>query len=391
MHYKKLCATVLAVSLLSGCSLFGDDDVVKMSPLPQVENQINVQKMWSTSIGDGAGKIYSLLQPAYANGIVYAADRDGTVKAINSASGKVVWKVNLSDKTGFFSSNQPAQLSGGVTYSDNTLYVASEKAQLYALNSSDGSLLWRVTVSGEVLAQPAVGENTVLVNTSNGYLQALNAETGVTKWTINLGMPLLALRGDSTPVIAHGAAVVGSNTGRVSAVLLNQGQYIWQQRIAKPGGSTEISRLSDVDATPLIVEEIVYATAYNGYLVAIDLRTGQPIWQKDFGTVLDMVAENEKLFIVTNNDTVIALNRITSEVLWSQDKLLHRGLTAPVIYGEQLVIGDSEGYLHWLSKRDGHFVAQNKVSGSGLLAGPIVAGSQLMIQANNGTLYSFLQ
>jgi outer membrane protein assembly factor BamB len=386
---KKLYASLFAVTLLSGCSLFGDDDVVKMSPLPKVENQFKPNKVWSTSVGDGVGKYYSHLQPAFANDVVYAADRDGMVKAMNAENGKQLWRVNLADGNGFFSSSTPAILSGGVTVDGDVLYVGSERAQLYALNTSDGSLIWRSTVAGEVLSKPVVTDISVLINTGNGMLQSVDRASGTVNWTINLEVPALSLRGESSPALAHGAAIVGSSSGRVSAVLLDQGQLIWQQRIAQPGGATEISRLSDVDVTPVVADDIAYAVAYNGNLAAIDLRTGQVIWKRDFGSITNFAIEGNMIYFVDQDDRVMALDRNGGSIVWTQNELLHRNLTSPVVYQGNLVVGDSEGYLHWLDINDGHFVAQNKVSGSGLLSGPQIVNGNLMIQARNGTVYTF--
>lgn len=386
---KKLYAGLFAITLLSGCSLFGDDDVVKMSPLPKVENQFKPNKVWSTSVGNGIGDFYSHLQPAYSNDVIYAADRQGTVKAINAENGKQLWRVNLADSNGFLSSSTPAELSGGVTVEGDALYVGSERAQLYALNTADGSLIWRTTVAGEVLSRPVVSEGMVLVNTSNGMLQSLDQLTGTVNWAVNLEMPALSLRVASSPVIAHGAAIVGTNTGRVSAVLLNQGQLIWQQRIAQPGGATEISRLGDIGVTPVIADDIAYAVAYNGNLAAIDLRSGQVMWRREFGSITNFIIEANIIYFVDQDDRILALDRNGGNIIWTQNDLLHRNLTSPVVYQGNLVVGDSEGYLHWLSTDDGHFVAQNKVSGSGLLSGPQVVNNNLMIQARNGTVYTF--
>lgn len=385
---KRLYAGLFAITLLSGCSLFGDDDVVKMSPLPKVENQFKPKQVWSTSVGGGIGDFYSHLRPAYASDVIYAADREGTVKAMNAENGKQLWKVNLADSTGIFSST-PAELSGGVTVDGDMLYIGSERAQLYALNAADGSLLWRTTVAGEVLSSPVVSDDMVLVNTGSGMLQSLDKQTGAVNWMVNLEMPALSLRVGSSPVVAHGAAIVGTNTGRVSAILLNQGQLIWQQRIAQPGGATEISRLGDVGVTPVIADEIAYAVAYNGNLAAIDLRSGQIMWRREFGSINDFIIEGNNIYMVDQNDRVLALDRNGGSIIWSQSDLLHRNLTAPAIYQGNLVVGDSEGYLHWLSLSDGSFVAQNKVSGSGLLSGPQVVNNNLIIQARNGTVYTF--
>ena len=386
---KLLVPGLISLTLLSGCSLFsGEEDIVQMSPLPTVENQFEPEKSWSTSVGSGIGDFYSNLHPAWQDGNIYAADRRGTVKAVNADDGKEVWSIDLAGKTNFYSSNQPALLSGGVTVEGAHLYVGSEKAQVYALNTSDGSIAWQSKAAGEVLSRPVVSDGLVLVHTGNGQLQAFDEADGSVKWTVNLDMPALSLRGESAPAVAFGAAIVGGDNGRVSAVMLKQGQLIWQQRISQATGSTEIDRLSDVDTTPVVVNGVVYALAYNGNLTALDLRSGQVMWKRELGSVSDFIVDANRIFLVDQTDRVIALNADGGVTLWTQSDLLHRNLTSAVLYNGYLVVGDSEGYMHWLNADDGRFVAQQKVDGSGFQTEPVVASDKLLIQAKDGTLYA---
>ncbi|EAQ4575000.1 outer membrane protein assembly factor BamB [Salmonella enterica] len=385
---KLLLPGLLSVTLLSGCSLFsGEEDVVKMSPLPQVENQFTPTTVWSTSVGNGIGEFYSNLHPVMADNVVYGADRAGVVKALNADDGKEIWSVNLGEKDGWFSRSS-ALLSGGVTVAGGHVYIGSEKAEVYALNTSDGTTAWQTKVAGEALSRPVVSDGIVLIHTSNGQLQALNQADGAIKWTVNLDMPSLSLRGESAPATAFGAAIVGGDNGRVSAVLMQQGQMIWQQRISQATGPTEIDRLSDVDTTPVVVNGVVYALAYNGNLTALDLRSGQIMWKRELGSVNDFIVDGDRIYLVDQNDRVLALTTDGGVTLWTQSDLLHRLLTSPVLYNGDLVVGDSEGYLHWINVDDGRFVAQQKVDSSGFLTEPTVADGKLLIQAKDGTVYA---
>ncbi|MDR0805665.1 MAG: outer membrane protein assembly factor BamB [Enterobacteriaceae bacterium] len=396
---KIFCVGLLSATMLSGCSLFsGDDDSTQMSPLPKVENRFSPKEMWSTSVGSGVGEYYSHLSPAWQDGKIYAAARNGVVKALDATSGKQIWKVDLTEKTGylassswfsFLSSSKSPKLSGGLTAENGHVYVAGEKAEVFALNSEDGNLAWKTTVAGEVLSRPVVDSGIILIHTTNGMLQGLNEADGSIRWTTNLGMPLLSLRGESVPTAAHGAAIVGGDNGRVNAVMMDRGQLIWQQGISQPSGATEIDRLADVDSSPIVVNNVVYAQGYNGSFTALDLRSGQLLWKRDVGSVQDFVIDGGKVYLVDQSDRVVALSLNGGDVLWRQGDLLHRGLTAPTLFDGYIVVGDSEGYLHWLDTSDGSFVAQNKVDGSGLLAAPVVAGGNLVIQARNGDVYSY--
>ncbi len=387
---KYLLPGLFSVTLLSGCSLFsGEEDVVKMAPLPKVENQFNPTQVWDKSVGDGVGDYYSNLHPAWQDDTVYVADRFGTVEALDANNGKEKWKVDLSTKTGFFSSNLSAMLSGGITVQGDKLFIGSEHGEVFALNTKDGSEAWHTQVSGEALSHPVVSDGLVLIHTSNGILQALDQTTGVSKWVVNLDIPALSLRGESAPAVAFGGAIVGGDNGRVSAVIMNQGQMIWQQRISQPSGATEIDRLSDVDTTPVIVNGVVYVVAYNGDLSALDLRSGQIQWKRDIGGVKNLLVDNGRIYLVDQDDRIDAVNTDGGVEIWRQSDLLHRNLTSPVLYDGYLVVGDSEGYLHWINTADGRFVAQQKVDKSGFQTQPIVAGDKLVIQAKKGEVYAF--
>ncbi|HHQ6610684.1 outer membrane protein assembly factor BamB [Morganella morganii] len=382
---KTLLVGLVASVLLAGCS--SEQDTIVMSPLPEVTSQFTPETVWDKSVGDGIGKYYSHLSPAWEGSSVYAADRNGLVKALDADSGVEIWSVNLAEKTGFLSANIPAMLSGGLTVSGEHVYVGTERGTLIALNANDGEIAWTANAGGEVLSRPEVSDGLVLVHTGNGLLQAFDTASGEQRWSLNLDTPSLSVRGESAPAVAMGAAFVGGDNGRVSAVMLGQGQIIWQQRISQTTGTTEISRLNDVDMTPVVADGRVYAIAYNGNLVAMDMRSGQILWKRDFGSVNELVLDGESLYVVDQNDNIYGLRAADGVTMWSQDKLLHRNLSVPELFNGYLVVGDGEGYLHWLDTSNGQFVAQNKLNSSGILSRPSIAGDKLMVQARDGRLY----
>ncbi|MBD1228026.1 outer membrane protein assembly factor BamB [Xenorhabdus griffiniae] len=384
---KTLLVGLVASVLLAGCS--SEQDSVTMSPLPKVENQFKPRIVWDKSVGSGTGEYYSHLSPTWQGSTVYVADRHGIVKAFDIDSGKEIWATDLSEKAGLLSSRLPALLSGGLTVSGDRLYIGTEKAKVIALDATNGKVEWESTVAGEALSRPVVSDGFVLIHTGNGMLQALNETDGHIAWSVNMDTPALSVRGESAPAVAYGAAIVGSDNGRISAVLLSEGQLIWQQRISQVTGSTEIDRLNDVDMTPVISDNVIYAIAYNGNLVAMDMRSGQIIWKRDLGSVHDMVVTDSNIFIVDQDDRILSLRKSDGVTLWSQNDLLHRHLTGPEMYNGYLVVGDAEGYLHWLNMADGKFVAQNKIDSSGLLSRPVVASDKLMLQAKDGTVYLY--
>ncbi|QLQ96275.1 outer membrane protein assembly factor BamB [Providencia alcalifaciens] len=382
---KTLLVGLVASALLAGCS--SETDSIVMAPLPQVENQFTPSIVWDKSVGNGVEQFYSELSPAWDGSAVYAADRKGLVKALELESGKELWSVDLSKRTGFLSANLSALLSGGLTIYDDKIFIGTERGTVIALNKENGEVLWDVEVAGEALSKPVVNGDMVIIHTSNGQLQALDTATGAIKWTVNMDTPSLSLRGESAPAVAFGAAIVGGDNGRVSAVLLSQGQLIWQQRISQVTSSTEIGRLNDVDMTPVIDDGKVYAIAYNGTLAALDMRSGQMLWKRDLGSINDMVLSGDNLYLVDQTGRVLSVRKSDGVTLWTQDQLLNRGLSAPEVYNGYIVVGDKEGYLHWLDTSTGGFVAQNKLNSSGIHSRPVIASDKLMVQARNGTVY----
>ncbi|UVK77442.1 MAG: outer membrane protein assembly factor BamB [Sodalis sp. Fse] len=382
---------LLFAILLNGCTLFsGEQDMMIISSLPQVDNQFQPMMVWRRSVGNGTGKYYSPLHPSWQDGRVFAADRHGVVKALDSDSGKEVWSMDLSIYTGCLSRNRAALLSGGVTATGNRVYVGSELAKVYALSTEDGRIIWQMIVAGEVLSSPVVSDGMVLVHTSNGMLQALAESDGAIKWTINLDIPPLTLRGGSSLATAFGVAIVGGANGLVSAVLINQGRLIWQQRISQLSGEIKIASLNDVQ-TPVVVNGVVYALAYNGHLASLDLLSGQIMWSQKISSVTDILVDGGRIYLVDQDDRVIALESQGGVILWCQGGLLHRNLTSPVLHDGYIVTGDSEGYLHWINTNDGRFVAQQKVDGVVLFSKPVVAGDKFIVQAKNGEIYAFIR
>jgi outer membrane protein assembly factor BamB len=372
---------------LAGCSLFGgEEEIVQVSPSPTVSNQFAIQEVWRNSVS-GNTHIYSLLGPINYDNTVYVASRNGQVKAIDLSNGRTLWDKDLSKSTLF--SSRTALFSGGVSVDDKYVYVGSERAVVYALDRNDGRVIWEKNVKGEVLARPVSSEDKLIVHTANGNLQAFNRNTGEEIWDVVLEVPTLSLRGNSTPTIAHGAAILGDDSGHVNAYYVNDGQLIWQQRISQPSGSTEIAKLSDVDSTPVIEGNLAYAIGYNGNVVALDLSNGQVVWRKEMGSTHSFAVDGQQLFVVDQDDNVKAVSKEVGAILWTQADFLHRQLTDPVMYQNYIVVGDFEGYLYWLNKDNGDVVAKTKVSSSGLISKPLVVDNKIIVQAKNGDIYAF--
>lgn len=368
-----LCA--LALGLLAGCA--SEEDTVIMAPVPTVTSEFTPSQEWSASVGDGVGHYFSKLTPEYAYDKVFVASRDGMLKALDPETGKEIWKTDLEKDV-------IARISGGLTAGYGKVFLGSENGEMIAVDEETGEELWRVSVNGEVLAAPATENNMVLVHTSRGMMVALDQATGEEKWTISTEVPSLTLRGDSAPVTVSGGVFWGTANGRLAAAIVDRGQLIWQQPVGTPKGATEIDRLVDVDSSPVVLGGTLYTVGVNGQLIAIDLRSGKPIWKRNYSSAIDLASDGSRLFVVTDNDHLAAVDARSGTEIWSTSLLENRLLTAPAIINGYVVVGDTEGYLHWLDRATGDFVAQQLVDDSGFAVAPIELSGGYLVVTRNG-------
>lgn len=385
---KQFAVVASSALLLTGCSLFSsDEDVVVMAELPVFEASYSPKIAWTKSISDGVDKYYSQLKPVADDFAVYVASRDGEVKSFAVDGGKLLWSADFSDHEDN-KLNRSARFSGGVHLALDTLFIGTENGQVLALDKDSGKLNWWAKVTGEVVAEPVYSDGKVIVHTTRGDLIALDSATGEEIWTLSNKQPKLTLRSSATPSISQGGIVYGRSDGFVAVALLENGRPLWQIPVARPRGATELERMVDADMQPIINNGIVYALAYNGNLVAIDLLKGQQLWERKYSGFNNMALAGKTLYLSDYRGFVFAVNSNSGEELWVNDQLSYRNVTAVAVANEYLVVGDGEGYLHWIDRDNGSFVAQQDLDSNGLYAEPFVTDSYLYLQSRSGKLFA---
>ncbi len=383
-YFKCLCLLVLGL-VLSGCTTISNffsmskDNTQKPSPLVAFQPTASVHTLWSTNPSGKSGKYYIKLNIGHANGILYVAGYSGTVSAVASQNGRVLWTVK-----------SKVPITAGPSAGNGLVFFGSSDGRLVALNQSNGQQQWSAKLTNQILAAPyASRQGIVLTKTIDGVVTAFAAKTGKTLWSYESPAPGLILRGASSPTSSGNVAVVGFANGKVAALQLHGGQLLWQHPLTTPVGSTPLQQLADIDANPVIAGGDIYVTGYQGYLAALGINHGQEFWKHKMSSYTGLVLDNSKIYVSDAKGHVWALGRQTGSVAWRQKKLEARILSAPAVMGRYVAVGDAEGYLHWMATNDGHFVARIKVNDSGIRSNPLVMNNTLYVLSLDGELSAY--
>lgn len=376
----KIVISGLAALLLTGCSWleFGDEGEIKPAELSKFTARVELQRDWSNSLGKGVKDYRASLRPAVSGGRVFGADPRGQVSAFELASGKRVWRTELE-----------LELSGGVAAGGQLVVVADLDGVVVALDAASGETLWRAQVSSEVIAAPATDGDMVAVQTIDNQLYLFEANSGELRWRHDADAPILTVRGGGSPLLASGNVYAGFDSGKLIGFNGNNGSLLWESRLALPQGRTELERMVDIDGQPLLVGDILYSVSYQGQLGALSRGTGRTLWQQPASSFSAPAYGSDQLFVVGDDDTVIAYSAGGGQPLWSNGQLFLRRLVAPVAFSGYLAVADAEGYLHLLDQSDGRFVGRTRVDSAGVSVAMVAQGEQLLVQANDGSLSSY--
>ncbi|MFA6052711.1 MAG: outer membrane protein assembly factor BamB [Methylobacter sp.] len=388
----RLLTLLLLVIALTGCAGFdtlkegvsglsdyfrgGADNADPPSPLVEYAPEIKIEVLWKERVGVGEDEQSLKLVPAIGYGKVLAADREGLVQARSLTTGALLWETETE-----------VHFSGGPGLAGGIVVLGSSDAEVVALNIETGEVLWKTTVSSEVLSVPAIAGNTVVVRTTDGAMIALDEKTGGKRWSYERSVPALSIRGTGSPIIVGDSVIAGYDNGKLLALRLSDGKYVWETTLAVATGRSEVERLVDLDVDPIAINGVVYIAGYRGGVGAVSEPDGEVLWRNEGVSSYSGLSHDYRYLYLTDPDShVFQLDQSNGSGLWKQKDLHARRLTAPAAYDRYVVAGDFEGYVHWFSSTDGRQLGRVQVTDGPIDAKPVVADDTVYVYAKDGTL-----
>ena len=350
----------------------------------------DLKPVWSVRIPGSSGKVRLGAAPVVAGGMIYAMDTDGVVHAFSAQDGKASWTVS----TGADDRAKSARFGGGVSFENGKLYADNGVGDVVAIDAADGKILWKKRPGGPLRGAPTIANDNLYVVSQDNQLFALKTSDGSTVWNESGTLELAGVFGAAAPAAAAGTVVAGFSSGELNAYRYENGRSVWQDALSRTSISTAVASLSDIDADPVIDGGRVYAVGQGGRMVALELTTGQRLWEVNIAGISTPWVVGDWLFVVTDEAKLLCIARATGKVRW-QTQLQHfrddkpkKGTVSwsgPVLAGERLILASSDGQLANISPADGKVLSMGD-AGAPVFLSPVVANQTLYILSTDGHL-----
>ena len=378
MRISSKLVGVGVLALMTGCSTLNslnpfasDKKGDQPAKLVELKGSMAVRTAWKLDIGKAKGYQFS---PALSGNTLVVAAADGAIARVDAATGKQLWRVKAD-----------SELSAGVGTDGNLIVVGGEKGILMGYDM-DGKLLWKTQLSSEILSAPVVSQGIVVARSIDNRIVGVDATDGSKKWTVQKVAPPLTLRNAPGMIVAGTDVIVAQPGGKLSALIIATGAPRWDVEVGISRGATELERVTDIGGAPVLFENEVCAASYQGRVGCFDLVTGSARWTRDLSSSVGVAVDQLFVFAPDDKGALNAFTRDTGASSWKNDKLSFRRLSTPLSYGRAVAVGDYEGYVHFLSREDGSFLARAATDGSPIVGTPLVAGANLIFQTQNGTV-----
>ncbi len=347
-----LCSIFLisSCSSMDGLRFWKSDEIDPDEPkeLVAFSNQKNIVLEWKNSF-KGENEIGNFL-PDFSAQNLFFSDASGNVSSINASTGDRNWSIELNF------------LASGTSAGFGLVVVSDIDGNVIAVDQNDGSKLWSTNVKGEVLSKVAIDAKVVVVKTGSGELLGLDRENGEILWSYRSKLPLLTVRGSSSPVIVDDLVYVSFDNGRLGVFELNSGFQVWDGAISYVKGVSELENLIDSDSSPVVDGGLIYTTNYQGNLNIFDTAQKRSVWSYETSSFYSPIVSRGMLTIVEANSGLRSFALKTLQESWTNEDYINRGLSNAVSYKGSLVVGDFEGYVHVIDTLNGKTIGRKKIS-----------------------------
>jgi outer membrane protein assembly factor BamB len=370
----------LALAALAGCSSLpsmpffgGAAEKPKPAELQPNPNLLGVRQAWTARIGEVG---YTLMPAVSGTTVTVAGGADGAVVALDAATGRELWRASAG-----------APLAAGVGSDGNVTAVITRSNDVVAF--AGGKEIWRQRLPALAYTAPFVAGARVFVLSADRSVTAFDGRNGHKLWTqARPGEPLVLSQ--SGVMLAVGDTLVVGQGGRLAGMNPANGSLRWEAPIASPRGINDVERLADLVGRVSRVGTNVCARAFQTAVGCVDASRGQLAWTQKANGHEGVHGDEANVFGTEADGRVVAWKRDTGQRAWTSERLMHRGLTAPLALGRSVVVGDSTGFVHLLSREDGTLLNRLATDGSPVAAAPLAAGNTLVVVTRNGGVYGFV-
>ncbi len=351
------------------------------------------KRLWQASIDGGSNRERLGAAPVVADGKLFVTDVTATIHAFTADTGAPLWTAGITEGK----LNKAARFGGGVSYDDGKLYATDGVGDVVAMNAADGAILWRAKPGAPLRGSPTVANGAVYVLTQDNQIFSLNQADGKVQWVQSGTLETQGVFGVAAPAVSQGTVVAGFSSGELSAYRYENGRILWQDALSRTSVTTSVSSLSDIDAAPVIDGGRVYAVGQGGRMVALELSTGQRLWEQNFAGISTPWIAGEWLFVITDDARLVCLSRSNGKARWiaqlprfQNEKKRSNAITwfGPILAGNHLVLTNSRGEINFVSPTDGS-VSSTIETKTPFSLPPIVANSTLYTLDQKGKVTAY--
>jgi outer membrane protein assembly factor BamB len=355
----------------------------------------NVSRLWTATIPAGSNRERLGASPVIGDGKLYAVDVDGALHAFDANSGAPLWTVPIAkdDK------NKNARFGGGASYDSGRVYATDGLGDVVAFDAKTGAEIWRAKPGPPLRGSPTIVGDQLYTLSQDNQLYALSTANGQQVWSASGSLESQGVFGVAAPAVAHQTVVAGFSSGELNAYRAENGRALWGDALSRTSISTSVSSLADIDADPVIDDTNAYALGQGGRLVAVNLASGQRLWEQNFAGISTPWVAGEWLFVVTDESKLYCLQRSTGKIRWisqlrafqvEKKKKKKNPLTwyGPVLAGNRLALVSSLGDLVFAAPSDGA-IGQTIPGKDGFNLGPVVANNTLYTLDERGRINAY--